>query len=125
MEAANHAPSGVVAPAQNPQAASSGTVPPQNTNSSTASNSTQSTAQSANVQATPAAPTGNSGSQTATSNEAQQQNAGTTPRIRQTQPGETQENGQQLPATSTILPLLGLIGLASGGLGLWFRKSRK
>src|SRR5205809_3053186 len=96
MEAANRTPSGVVAPVQN-------------TNSSAASNSTQSTSQSANAQAAPTAPTGNSGSQTATSNEAQQQNAGTTPRIRQTQPGETQENGQQLPATSTILPLLGLI----------------
>src|SRR5437763_5206603 len=32
MEAANRTPSGVVAPAQNPQAATSGAVPPQNTN---------------------------------------------------------------------------------------------
>ena len=121
MEAANRVPSGVMAPGQNPQAAASGAVPPQNTNSSTtAPNSAQSAAQSTNG----AAPAGNTGNQGASSNEAQQ-NAGTTPQIRRTQPAETQENGQQLPATSTILPLLGLIGLASSGLGLWFRKSRR
>jgi hypothetical protein len=130
MEAANRVPSGVMAPEQNPQAAASGTVPPQNTNSSTASNAAQSTSQSASgssAQGTPTAQApapagGNSGNQSTAS---AQQNAGTTPQIRQTQPGEAQENGQQLPATSTILPLLGLIGLASGGLGLWFRRSRK
>ena len=30
-----------------------------------------------------------------------------------------------LPATSTILPLLGLLGVASSGVGLWYRKHRK
>jgi hypothetical protein len=126
MEAANRAPSGVLAPAQNPLVATTSTVPPQNTNSGTAPGSAQSAARSANgssAQEAPAARAGNSASQTAPSNGVQQ-NAGTTPQIRQTRPEDKQENNQQLPATSTILPLLGLIGLVSSGLGLWFRKSR-
>jgi hypothetical protein len=114
MEAANRAPSGVPAPAQNTQVATS---------------SSQNVAQPAqNSSNTPAAEPGNSGvGQGAAANQTQQnaENAGTTPQIRQTQHNDTQGNGQQLPATSTILPLLGLIGLASSGVGLWYRKSRK
>jgi hypothetical protein len=35
-------------------------------------------------------------------------------------PGAT-EGKTRLPATSTLLPLLGLVGLISGGIGLWLR----
>jgi hypothetical protein len=118
MEAANRAPSGVPEPTQNIQVATS---------------SSQNVAQPAqNSSNTPAAEPGNSGvGQGAAANQTQQNaessagNAGTTPQIRQTQSADTQGNAQQLPATSTILPLLGLIGLASSGVGLWYRKSRK
>jgi hypothetical protein len=48
----------------------------------------------------------------------------TTPQINQGKAQSDQSSGR-LPATSTILPLLGLLGLASGGVGLWYRKSRK
>lgn len=36
-----------------------------------------------------------------------------------------QESGRTLPASSTLLPLFGLLGLASGGLGIWLTKYRK
>jgi hypothetical protein len=52
--------------------------------------------------------------------------AGTTPQVNQ---GQSQPSGDQnnnrLPATSTLLPLLGLLGLASSGAGLMYRKFRK
>lgn len=35
---------------------------------------------------------------------------------------ETHEGRSALPATSTLLPLLGLLGIVSGGLGLWLRR---
>lgn len=35
-----------------------------------------------------------------------------------------QETGNRLPATSTLLPLFGLLGIASGALGLWLKKYR-
>jgi hypothetical protein len=116
MEAANRAPSGVPAPAQNTQAASSS---PQNVGQP-AQNSSNTPAE------------GSPGVGQGADNQAQQNtqssagNAGTTPQIRQAQPTDMQENSsQQLPATSTFLPLVGLIGLASSGVGLWYRKSRK
>jgi hypothetical protein len=34
---------------------------------------------------------------------------------------ETHEGKSVLPATSTLLPLLGLLGIVSGGIGLWLR----
>jgi hypothetical protein len=34
---------------------------------------------------------------------------------------ETHEGKSALPATSTLLPLLGLLGIASGAIGLWLR----
>src|SRR5437870_1011653 len=131
MEAANRAPSGVPAPAQNPQSPATGTVPAQNTNSSTTTSSAQNIAQPApSGSGAPVAQAGQLGVEQGAASQAQQNaetnsagNAGTTPRIRQTQ--RTQENAQQLPATSTILPLLGLIGLATSGAGLWYRKFRK
>ena len=48
----------------------------------------------------------------------------TTPQINQQQSNDAQ-GSRRLPATATILPLLGLLGLVSGGIGFWFRKFRK
>jgi hypothetical protein len=49
----------------------------------------------------------------------------TTPQINQNQQSNDAQGGHRLPATATFLPLLGLLGLASGGIGLWFRKFRR
>lgn len=48
----------------------------------------------------------------------------TTPQINQKQQSNDAQGGHRLPATATFLPLLGLLGLVSGGIGLWFRKFR-
>jgi hypothetical protein len=48
----------------------------------------------------------------------------TTPQINQQQSNDNQGRSR-LPATSTFLPLLGLLGIVSGGLGIWFRKFRR
>lgn len=50
--------------------------------------------------------------------------APTTPRTAQAQPSE-QAPVKELPATSSMLPLLGILGLAGGGVGLIFRRYRK
>jgi hypothetical protein len=49
----------------------------------------------------------------------------TTPQINPNQQSNDAQGSSRLPTTSTFLPLLGLLGLASGGIGLWFRKFRK
>jgi cobalamin biosynthesis Mg chelatase CobN len=49
----------------------------------------------------------------------------TTPQINQNQQSNDAQGKGRLPATATILPLLGLLGLVSGGIGFWFRKFRK
>ena len=49
----------------------------------------------------------------------------TTPQINQNQQSNDAQGSRRLPATATILPLLGLLGLVSGGIGFWFRKVRK
>jgi hypothetical protein len=49
----------------------------------------------------------------------------TTPQVNQNQQSNDAPGGHRLPTTATFLPLLGLLGLASGGIGLWFRKFRK
>jgi hypothetical protein len=51
----------------------------------------------------------------------------TTPQI--SQPSARAENNDQgtanrLPASSTLLPLFGLLGLASGGIGIWLKYRR-
>jgi len=46
----------------------------------------------------------------------------TTPQINQKQQSNDAQGSRRLPATATFLPLLGLLGLMSGGIGLWFRK---
>ena len=48
----------------------------------------------------------------------------TTPQINQNQQSNDTQGSGRLPATSTFLPLLGLLGLLSGGVGFWFRKFR-
>lgn len=48
----------------------------------------------------------------------------TTPQINQNQQSNDAQGSSRLPATATFLPLLGLLGLVSGGIGFWFRKFR-
>src|SRR5882724_4213518 len=48
----------------------------------------------------------------------------TTPQINQSQQSNDAQGARRLPATATFLPLLGLLGLVSGGIGFWFRKFR-
>jgi hypothetical protein len=48
----------------------------------------------------------------------------TTPQINQKQQSNDAQGSGRLPATATFLPLLGLLGLVSGGIGFWFRKFR-
>lgn len=48
----------------------------------------------------------------------------TTPQINQNQQSNDAQGSRRLPATATFLPLLGLLGLLSGGIGFWFRKFR-
>ncbi|HZE24884.1 MAG TPA: hypothetical protein VE054_12880 [Blattabacteriaceae bacterium] len=48
----------------------------------------------------------------------------TTPQINQKQQSNDAQGSRRLPATATFLPLLSLLGLVSGGIGLWFRKFR-
>lgn len=49
----------------------------------------------------------------------------TTPQINRNQQTNDAQGRRRLPATATFLPLLGLLGLASAGIGLWFRKLLK
>jgi hypothetical protein len=49
----------------------------------------------------------------------------TMPQINRNQQTNDAQGSRRLPATASFLPLLGLLGLASGGIGLCFRKFRK
>jgi hypothetical protein len=49
----------------------------------------------------------------------------TTPQINQRQQSNDAQGSRRLPATAGFLPLLGLLGLVSGGIGYCFRKFRK
>jgi len=49
----------------------------------------------------------------------------TTPQINQNQQSNDSQGSRRLPATATFLPLLGLLGVVSGGIGFWFRRFRK
>ena len=61
--------------------------------------------------------------QNQTGADAQAENS-TTPQINQNQQSNDAQGSRRLPATATFLPLLGLLGLVSGGIGFWFRKFR-
>lgn len=52
-------------------------------------------------------------------------NSSTTPKINPNQQSNDAQGKSKLPATATFLPLLGLLGMVSGGIGLWFKKFRK
>ena len=110
---------------------------PQNAGAqSSTAGAAQGTAQSAQsgastVQQTPSAANGQqagtpppSGTQGQAGSEATAGNA-TTPEINQNQQSNDTQGKSRLPATATWLPLLGLLGAMSGGVGLWFRKFRK
>ena len=49
----------------------------------------------------------------------------TTPQINQQPQANDTQGAGRLPATSTLLPLLGILGAMSGAAGLWFRRFRK
>jgi hypothetical protein len=49
----------------------------------------------------------------------------TTPQINPNQQSNDAQGSRRLPATATFLPLLGVLGVLSGGIGFWFRKFRK
>jgi len=59
-----------------------------------------------------------------TGSEASPGNA-TTPEVNPHPQSNDAQGKGRLPATSTLLPLLGLLGAVSGGIGLWFRKFRR
>jgi hypothetical protein len=63
-------------------------------------------------------------SQTSAQNEGQ---SATTPQVSQ-RSNAAQKNGEEdntrLPASSTLLPLFGVLGVASGAAGLWLKKHR-
>jgi hypothetical protein len=64
-------------------------------------------------------------SQTSAQNEGQ---SATTPQVSQ-KSNAAQNNGEEdntrLPASSTLLPLFGVLGLASGAAGLWLKRHRR
>jgi cobalamin biosynthesis Mg chelatase CobN len=68
--------------------------------------------------ATPRAPVGQSANASTSAENS------TTPQINQNQQSNDAQGSRRLPATATLLPLLGLLGLVSGGIGLWVRKLR-
>jgi|SRR5579859_98772 len=77
---------------------------------------------SANQQAGTPPPASSPGQSTAPDTSAENS---TTPRVNQNQQSNDAQGSRRLPATAGFLPLLGLLGLASGGIGFWFRKFRR
>jgi len=65
----------------------------------------------------------NQSSQTSAQNEGQ---SATTPQVSQKNNAQSkgEEDNTRLPASSTLLPLFGVLGLASGAAGLWLKKHR-
>jgi trimeric autotransporter adhesin len=90
---------------------------------------TQAAQSSAGNQQTQSGAAGQQSANTSSANAGQSANAqtaedSTTPQINQQQSNDNQGRSR-LPATSTFLPLLGLLGVVSGGLGIWLRKFRR
>jgi hypothetical protein len=88
----------------------------------TATTPSASQSASANQQAGTPPPASSQGQSTATDTSAENS---TTPRVNQNQQSNDAQGSRRLPATAGFLPLLGLLGLASGGIGFWFRKFRR
>ena len=86
--------------------------------------------------ATPPGQAGTTGHQAGTPppvDTSQQQPAGaeaaagssTTPTVNANPQSNDARGKSKLPATATILPLLGLLGIVSSGIGLWYRRFRR
>lgn len=71
---------------------------------------------------------GTPGTQSGQTSQASAQNEGQSATTPQVKSNATQNNGEEdntrLPASSTLLPLFGVLGLASGAAGLWLKKYR-
>ncbi len=105
-------------PPLGPGAMPQGGQPQAGTQTAATSSGPQSAA--ANQQGTP--PSSSAGQSTAPDTSAENS---TTPRVNQNQQSNDAQGGRRLPATAGFLPLLGLLGLASGGIGFWFRRFRR
>src|SRR6478609_964251 len=95
---------------------------PQAAGTQTAATSSGSQSAPANQQAATPPPAASAGQSAAPDTSAENS---TTPRVNQNQQSNDAQGSRRLPATAGFLPLLGLLGLASGGIGFWFRKFRK
>jgi hypothetical protein len=115
--AKNMPPLGPGALEQNGQAQSA-TQSAQSTQQTNASTNQQGQIASGQTGTPPPTPTGQSADTSASAENS------TTPQINQNQQSNDAQGSRRLPATATFLPLLGLLGLVSGGIGFWFRKFR-
>ena len=95
---------------------------PQAAGTQTAATPSGSQSASANQQAGTPPPASSQGQSTAPDTSAENS---TTPQVNQNQQSNDAQGSRRLPATASFLPLLGLLGLASGGIGFWFRKFRR
>lgn len=100
-----------------PQSTPSSTATAQS--STAASEPTQSSTEAQQATTPPPANTTQPAGSTATTS------TSTTPQINPNQQSNDAQGKSKLPATATFLPMLGLLGLASGGIGLVIRKFRK
>jgi hypothetical protein len=107
------------------QSATSQTVTAQSSSPVTAAQGMSQSAQGAAGQQRPGAPPPADSSQAQPAGSTATAGTSTTPQINPNQQSNDTQGGNRLPTTSTFLPLLGLLGLTSGGIGLWFRKFRK
>jgi len=118
--AKNMPPLGPGTPEQSGQSQMAGTQPAATPSGSQSASANQQGQNGAMGQA--ATPASNQGQTAAPDTSAENS---TTPRVNQNQQSNDAQGSRRLPATAGFLPLLGLLGLASGGIGFWFRKFRK
>ena len=83
------------------------------------------TAQSGSATQQPATPPPPDATQAQPAGNTATAGAETTPQINPNQQSNDAQGKSKLPSTATFLPLLGLLGLASGGIGLLVRKFRR
>jgi hypothetical protein len=95
---------------------------PQTAGAQTAATPSGPQSASANQQAGTPPPASSQGQSAASDTSAENS---TTPRVNQNQQSNDAQGSRRLPATAGFLPLLGLLGLASGGIGFCFLKFRK